>query len=130
MVAPGVHRLATRYENWYVLEAGGRLTTLDSGLPGHWREFFAALSRLGYALSDIDAVVITHHHPDHAGNAERLRSQGARVLAHGGRAPRLSRRLVQGPRRRRSRQAACHEVRWDNRTLFIHKTEQRSDKVA
>jgi hypothetical protein len=30
-----VHRLATRNENWYLLEAGGRLTVLDAGLPGH-----------------------------------------------------------------------------------------------
>lgn len=81
-ISPGVHRLATRYTNWYLLEAGGRLTVLDAGLPGDWREFSAALSHLGHALADIDAVLITHHHPDHAGNAERLRSSGARVLSH------------------------------------------------
>ena len=81
-VAPGVHRLASRYENWYLLEAGGRLTVLDAGLPGDWGEFSAALSRLGHTPADIDVVLITHHHPDHAGNAERLRSAGARVLAH------------------------------------------------
>jgi glyoxylase-like metal-dependent hydrolase (beta-lactamase superfamily II) len=81
-VAPGVHRLATRYTNWYLLEAGGRLTVLDAGLPGDWREFSSALSQLGHTPDDIDAVLITHHHPDHAGNAERLRSRGARVLAH------------------------------------------------
>jgi glyoxylase-like metal-dependent hydrolase (beta-lactamase superfamily II) len=77
-----VHRLATRYENWYLLESGGRLTVLDAGLPGQWAEFAAALSRLGYTPADIEAVLITHHHPDHAGNAERLRSSGARVLSH------------------------------------------------
>ena len=81
-VAPGVHRVASRYENWYLLEAGGRLTLLDAGLPGDWRQFSAALSRLGHSPEDIDAVLITHHPPDHAGNAERLRSSGARVLAH------------------------------------------------
>jgi glyoxylase-like metal-dependent hydrolase (beta-lactamase superfamily II) len=81
-ISPGVHRLATRYENWYLLESGGRLTVLDAGLPGQWGEFSSALSRLGHTPSDIDAVLITHHHPDHAGNAERLRSSGARVLSH------------------------------------------------
>lgn len=88
-VAPGVHRLASRYENWYLLEAGGRLTVLDAGLPGDWRSFCAALSGLGHSPADIDAVLITHHHPDHAGNAERLRSSGARVLAHPADAPYL-----------------------------------------
>lgn len=81
-VAEGVHRVSTRYENWYLLEQGGRLTVLDAGLPGHWDAFVRELTRLGYSESDVDAVLITHHHPDHAGNAERLRSHGARVLAH------------------------------------------------
>jgi len=83
VVCPGVHRLATRYTNWYVLEAGGRLTLLDAGLPGDWSRFVSALARLGHAPSDIDAVLITHHHPDHAGNAEHLRSSyQSRVLSH------------------------------------------------
>lgn len=88
-VTPGVHRLATRYTNWYLLESGGRLTVLDAGLPGDWGEFSSALSRLGYTQTDVDAVLITHHHPDHAGNAERLRSSGARVVSHRADAPYL-----------------------------------------
>jgi glyoxylase-like metal-dependent hydrolase (beta-lactamase superfamily II) len=88
-VSSGVHRLHTRYTNWYLLEDGGRLTVLDAGLPGDWREFSSALSQLGHTPADIDAVLITHHHPDHAGNAERLRSDGARVLAHPADAPYL-----------------------------------------
>jgi glyoxylase-like metal-dependent hydrolase (beta-lactamase superfamily II) len=81
-VSTGIHRLATRYTNWYLLEAGDRLTVLDAGLPGDWREFSSALQRLGHAPTDVDALVITHHHPDHAGNATRLQSAGARVLSH------------------------------------------------
>jgi glyoxylase-like metal-dependent hydrolase (beta-lactamase superfamily II) len=81
-VCPGVHRLATRYWNWYLLEEGGRITVLDAGVPGDWRAFVSALSHLGHTPADVDAVLITHHHPDHAGNAERLRSCGARVLSH------------------------------------------------
>jgi len=81
-VASGVYRLSTRYTNWYLLEAGGRITVLDAGLPGDWSDFCSALSQLGRDPTDVDAVLITHHHPDHAGNAERLRSSGARVLSH------------------------------------------------
>lgn len=88
-VAPGVHRLESVYTNWYLLEQGGRLTLLDAGLHGDWRGFCSALSRLGHTLGDIDAVLITHHHPDHAGNAEQLRSSGARVFAHPADAPYL-----------------------------------------
>jgi glyoxylase-like metal-dependent hydrolase (beta-lactamase superfamily II) len=80
--AAGVYRLASVYTNWYVLERGGSLTVLDAGLPADWRGFVAALSRIGFGPADVDAVLITHHHPDHRGNAERLRSHGARVVAH------------------------------------------------
>jgi glyoxylase-like metal-dependent hydrolase (beta-lactamase superfamily II) len=89
--APGVHRLSNVYTNWYLLEAGGRLTVLDAGLPGDWRQFCSALARLGHTPADVDAVLITHHHPDHAGNAERLRAGGARVLTHPADAPYLRR---------------------------------------
>jgi glyoxylase-like metal-dependent hydrolase (beta-lactamase superfamily II) len=99
-ICSGVHRLHTRYTNWYLLEEGGRLTVLDAGLPGDWRDFSSSLARLGHTPADIDAVLITHHHPDHAGNAERLRSIGARALSHPADAPylrgeaRLSNRAV------------------------------------
>ena len=86
-VAEGVRRLDSVNTNWYLLEAGGRLTVLDAGLPGDWPEFSAALTRLGYTPQDLEAVLITHHHLDHAGNAERLRELGARVLAHPADAP-------------------------------------------
>jgi glyoxylase-like metal-dependent hydrolase (beta-lactamase superfamily II) len=88
-VASGVYRLENVYTNWYLLEEGGRLTLLDAGLPGDWRDFCSCLSRLGHTPADVDAVLITHHHADHRGNAERLRSSGARVFAHPSDAPYL-----------------------------------------
>lgn len=88
-ISDGVYRLFTEYTNWYLLRSGGRLTVLDAGLPGDWRAFSAALAHLGHTTADIDAALITHHHPDHMGNAERLRSDGARVLAHPADAPYL-----------------------------------------
>ena len=88
-VAPNVHRLSNVFTNWYLLGAGGRLTVLDAGLPGDWGGFLSALARLGYSPADVDAVLITHHHRDHAGNAERLRSSGARIFSHRDDAPYL-----------------------------------------
>jgi glyoxylase-like metal-dependent hydrolase (beta-lactamase superfamily II) len=88
-ISPGVHRLEDVYTNWYLLGEGGRLTVLDAGLPADWPQFVSALARLGHSPADVDAVLITHHHRGHTGNAERLRSSGARVLSHPADAPYL-----------------------------------------
>lgn len=85
--ASGIHGMASVYTNWYLIEEGGRLTVLDGGLPGDWQNFQRALVELGHSLADIDAVLITHHHQDHIGNAERLRTHGARVFSHTADAP-------------------------------------------
>ena len=87
---PGVVRLSSVFTNWYLIEEGGRLTVLDGGLPGDWPGFCSSLQELGYDEGDVEAVLITHHHLDHAGNAERLRSAGARVLSHPADAPFLT----------------------------------------
>ena len=87
--APGIHRFDSVYTNSYLLEEGGRLTLVDGGLFGDWRAFTSHVSRFGHKLEDIDAVLITHHHLDHVGNAERLRSLGSRVYAHPEDAPRV-----------------------------------------
>ncbi|HVF52347.1 MAG TPA: MBL fold metallo-hydrolase [Actinomycetota bacterium] len=81
-IAAGVHRFSSVFTNWYVIEQGDRVTVLDGGLPRDWRAFSTALERLGIDETAIDAVLITHHHPDHVGNAERLRRSGAKVFSH------------------------------------------------
>jgi glyoxylase-like metal-dependent hydrolase (beta-lactamase superfamily II) len=78
---------------------------LDAGLPGDWRAFSSALSRLGRSLSDIDAVLITHHHPDHAGK----RSGSAR--------PEPGPRIVRGPTPRTQSSRSSHSPYWRQRML-------------
>jgi glyoxylase-like metal-dependent hydrolase (beta-lactamase superfamily II) len=83
LVADRIHRLGDRYVNWYVIEDGDRLTVLDAGFPRHWEQFPALLREIGRTLSDVDAVLLTHHHPDHLGSAERMRTDaGAHVFIH------------------------------------------------
>ena len=97
-VADRVHRLGDRYVNWYVIEDGGRLTVLDAGFPVHWAQLPALLRAIGRSTADVDAVLLTHHHPDHVGNVERIRREaGARVLAHEADAPGVRRGGVNPP---------------------------------
>jgi glyoxylase-like metal-dependent hydrolase (beta-lactamase superfamily II) len=81
-IVPGVHRLGSSLVNWYLVEDGGRLTAVDSGLPGYGKTLQSDLSLLGHALEHIDALVLTHSDGDHIGLAPLLRDAGARVMIH------------------------------------------------
>ena len=82
-VAAGVHRLTKGVVNWYVVEDAGKLVVIDAGTPGDWELLVETVGRLGHRLADIDAVLVTHAHPDHTGFAERARTTaGSRVWIH------------------------------------------------
>ena len=82
-VAPGVHRIEDAYTNWYLVEAGDRLTVVDAGVPTSWDAFTGALVALGRSRGDVQAVVLTHAHFDHIGFAERARRElGVPVWVH------------------------------------------------
>lgn len=81
-IAPGVVRLGTEWINWYLVDDDGRVTVVDSGIAGYYDQLEPGLRALGRAPADIQAIVLTHHHVDHTGCAERIRAAtGARVLA-------------------------------------------------
>jgi glyoxylase-like metal-dependent hydrolase (beta-lactamase superfamily II) len=81
-VADGVYGLGTTWINFYLVAEGAQYTLVDSGYPGYWKYLSAAIDALGASPEAIQAVIVTHHHADHAGSAERVRSSaGARVLA-------------------------------------------------
>jgi glyoxylase-like metal-dependent hydrolase (beta-lactamase superfamily II) len=83
-VADRVYRLGTRWINFYLVEDGGELTLIDAGYPAYWKHLVHAVEALGTRLEAIRAVILTHHHADHAGTAAQVRATtGARVLVGG-----------------------------------------------
>jgi glyoxylase-like metal-dependent hydrolase (beta-lactamase superfamily II) len=87
-IAEGVHRLGSRWVNFYVVEEGDALTLIDTGLPGYVGQVAPALQSLGYKASDVRAIVLTHTHSDHIGGAPALAEEtGAPVLVPAGEAP-------------------------------------------
>lgn len=82
-IAPGVFRLGTTYVGCYAVEDSGAYTFVDTGLPGYWEQMADFLASRNAPVSAVKAVVLTHRHDDHRGNAERLRKEaGAKVLVH------------------------------------------------
>jgi len=82
-VAEGVHRLGPDLVNWYAVVDGGRVTLIDSGLTGDASQIVTDLAAIGIKFDQVEAVVLTHGHADHAGGAELVRTTaGAHVHVH------------------------------------------------
>jgi glyoxylase-like metal-dependent hydrolase (beta-lactamase superfamily II) len=82
-VAEGVYRLGVPLVNWYAVVDGGRVTLIDSGLSGDASRIVSDLAAVGIAPDQVEAVVLTHGHGDHAGGAEEVRTTaGAHVHVH------------------------------------------------
>jgi glyoxylase-like metal-dependent hydrolase (beta-lactamase superfamily II) len=74
-VADGVVRLGTDLCNWFLLEHDGRVVVVDTGFAAYRPQLEDGLAALGRTTADVEAVVVTHAHGDHAGSAERLRRE-------------------------------------------------------
>lgn len=83
-VADGVQLLTQGVTNFYLIADSGQYTLVDAGTPKDWDFFIRSLSALGPdQLPHLEAVLLTHAHPDHTGFAEQARTEaGARVWVH------------------------------------------------
>ena len=87
-LTPGVFRIPTfgDYVNSYAfVDDGERVTLVDCGLKRAPRKIVVALDYIGRQPSDVDRIVLTHAHLDHAGGArgmaERTHVKGVHVHA-------------------------------------------------
>jgi glyoxylase-like metal-dependent hydrolase (beta-lactamase superfamily II) len=82
-VAEGVHRLPGGVVNFYLVVDRGGFVLVDAGVPGDWDLLGGVVRSLGSTPDGLEAVLLTHAHPDHTGFAERARSTtGAAVRVH------------------------------------------------
>ena len=67
----------------HVLVSEDGTVLLDTGLPGDTRRIQRVMERIGVGPKDVRAILLTHGHIDHAGNAAELKAwTGAPVYAH------------------------------------------------
>ncbi|MDN4493515.1 MBL fold metallo-hydrolase [Ureibacillus aquaedulcis] len=65
---------------------GEKLTLIDAGLKNEegWNQLNSGLHRLGISISDIEQIVLTHHHNDHTGMVDWIleRNPSLSIFAH------------------------------------------------
>jgi len=84
-LADGVHLVSSAYVNCYLIEDTDGVLLVDTGLPRTWPVLLDALAELDLSPEHLRAVVLTHAHFDHVGNALRAQRQlGLDVWAHAG----------------------------------------------
>src|SRR5581483_3162801 len=66
-----------------LVEDGGRVTIVDTGVPAYYAQLDRGLEALGRGRGDVDAIVLTHGPSDHIGFAEQARGElGVPVYVH------------------------------------------------
>ena len=105
-ITPRIYQLGGRWGNGVLganvfLLLGDELTIVDTGFKGRSRHILKEVQELGYSPSDIDIIIITHHHADHIGSLPELKKvTQAKVVAHPADAVYIDGRLPQpGPAR-------------------------------
>jgi len=66
-----------------LLVDGGTVTVIDAGPPGAENAICEYIRQIGYSLSQVRRIILTHHHVDHIGGLTGLVNlTGAEVWAH------------------------------------------------
>ena len=92
----------------YLWRDAAALTLIDAGPPGNGPAIESALGGLGLRLRDLDRIILTHFHEDHAGSAAAIAGRsGASVLAHRWDAPVIRGDMPARRRPSRPRNASC-----------------------
>ena len=71
-----------QFVNVHLVCLDGRYLLIDAGLVGDWEGLLRFLRKQGVSPTDLDYLVLTHAHPDHAGNAAMLQQEyGVPIIA-------------------------------------------------
>jgi len=78
-ILPGLFEIELDFVNVFVL-LDDAVTLVDAGMPDHYDRIEAGVKEAGLSLSELDNLVLTHHHMDHIGCVSKL--DGPEVFVH------------------------------------------------
>ncbi|MFE6622334.1 MBL fold metallo-hydrolase [Streptomyces sp. NPDC057740] len=94
-VADGTYLVHGSNTNWVILTEGDAFTLIDTGYPGDRPKLLASLAEVGGSPEAVTAVLITHAHTDHLGNAEYLNAtHGTPIYLHEAEVPHARREFL------------------------------------
>ncbi len=78
-VADGVYQVKKGFRA-FIVDGDAGVTLVDTGLPKRGGTVIDGLSSIGRRIEDVGAIVLTHSHVDHAGNAAYLKAESGAEL--------------------------------------------------
>ena len=83
-----IHTIDLKFQNVegviaaFLIESEGELALIESGPGSTLPVLRAGIEELGFSVSDVSKVMLTHIHLDHAGAAGWWAAQGATIFVH------------------------------------------------
>jgi endoribonuclease LACTB2 len=62
--------------NLYLIDSGSHRLLIDSGFPNRVNDIGREMKKTGWKIRDIDYLLVTHFHIDHAGAVQELKDEG------------------------------------------------------
>ena len=75
-----IYHVGNTSVNLYLLDSGTHRLLIDSGYPGQLSLLGREMRKTGFKISDIDYLMVTHFHVDHAGAIQELKNQGVKFI--------------------------------------------------
>lgn len=70
----------------YVLIRGSEVAIVDTGTPGNVAQFTGVIQSAGASWSDVNHVILTHHHGDHVGGLGGIVAEASSATVYAGEA--------------------------------------------
>jgi len=78
-VVDGVYQVKKGFRA-FIIDGDEGLTLIDTGLPKRASVFAKGIESIGRLVTDVRAILLTHSHADHAGNAAELKDDSGAAL--------------------------------------------------